>query len=68
MWEYNSAEAAREEAGFETMETYIWQSQNTVAKYIATWLILDLCKAAERKQGGGWGCGGGNRQELNWQG
>ena len=31
--------------------TYIQQRQNTVAQYIATRPILDLCKAAERKQG-----------------
>ena len=33
------------------METYIWRRQNTVAQYIATQLILDLCKAVERKRG-----------------
>ena len=31
------------------METYIRRRQNTVAQYIATRPILDLCKAAERK-------------------
>ena len=35
-WEHTVAEAAREEAGLETMETYIWRRQNTVAQYIAT--------------------------------
>ena len=34
--EYTSAEAEREEAGFEPMETYIWKRKNTVAQYIAT--------------------------------
>ena len=34
-WEYTSAEAEREEAVFETMETYIWQGQNTAMQYIA---------------------------------
>ena len=52
IWEYTSAEAAREEAGFEIMETYIWKSQNRVAQYISTRPILDLCEAAERKRGG----------------
>ena len=51
IWEYTSAEAAREEAGFEIMETYIWKSQNRVAQYISTRPILDLCEAAERKRG-----------------
>ena len=44
-------EAAREETGFEPMETYIRRRLNTVANYIATRLIMDLCEATERKQG-----------------
>ena len=31
-WEHTVAEAAREEEGLETMETYIWRRQNTVAQ------------------------------------
>ena len=50
-WEYTLEEVAREDAGFELMETYIQQMQNTVTDYIATRPILDLCKAAERKRG-----------------
>ena len=46
------------EAGFDTMETYIWRRHNTVAQYIATLLLLDLCKAAERNQGA--------RVEIQW--
>ena len=61
-------EAAIEEAGFETMETYIWQRQNTAAQYIATRPILDLYKAAERKRGNEWEFGGGNRSDLTWRG
>ena len=48
-WEYTSTEAARVEVGFEKMETYSRRSQNTVAQYIATVSIMDLCEAAERK-------------------
>ena len=48
-------EAAREEAGFDPMETYIFRRQNTVAQYIATQPILDLCEAAERKRGARFG-------------
>ena len=48
---YTSAEAAREEAGFEPMKTYIPKRKNTVAQNIAMWPILDLWKAAERKRG-----------------
>ena len=50
-WYYTSVEATIEEAGFDPVETYIRKSQNTVMQYIATLPILDLCKAAERKQG-----------------
>ena len=35
-WEYTSTETAREEAGFKTMEEYIWRRKNTVAQYIDT--------------------------------
>ena len=57
-YEYTSAEVAREEEGFETMEIYIWQRHNTIAQYIATQLILDLCESAERKRG--------SRVEMRW--
>ena len=33
------------------METYIQKIYNTVPQYIATRSIMDLCEAAERKQG-----------------
>ena len=49
-WEYTSSESARADAGFETMETYIRQSQNMVAQYISPRLLLDLCEATERNQ------------------
>ena len=35
-WEYNLADLARAESGFEMMETYIWRRQRTVMQYIAT--------------------------------
>ena len=57
-WEYNLVEAEREEAGFDPMETNIWQRQNKVAQYIAPRLILDLCQVAERKRG--------SRAEMQW--
>ena len=34
--EYTLAVTSREEAGFETMEEYIWQRKNMVAQFIAT--------------------------------
>ena len=33
------------------METYILRRQNTIAQYIATWKILELCLVAERRSG-----------------
>ena len=51
IWEYTSSEAARDEAGFEPMDTYIQRRQNTVVHYIAMLSIMDLCEAAERKWG-----------------
>ena len=44
-------EAARSEAGFETMEKYIRQRHNTVAQYIATRSLLDLCEETDNNTG-----------------
>ena len=52
-WEYSLAEAAKEESGFDLMETYIRRRQNIFAKYILTQPILDLCEVEEWKQGNG---------------
>ena len=49
-WEYTS-EAAREEARIEAMELYIWRRQNTVAQFIDTRLLLELCEKTERIPG-----------------
>ena len=43
-WRYTLAETARDEAEFLTMEEYIRWRQNTVAQYIATRSLLDLCE------------------------
>ena len=49
---YTSAEAAaREAAGFLAMEEYVRRRQNTVAQYIATQSLLDLCEGSERDPG-----------------
>ena len=37
--------------GFETMETFIWLSQNTFVQYIDTQSLLDFCEAMDSKQG-----------------
>ena len=41
-WEYILAATAREEAGFQTMEEYIWRRHNTFVQYIATQFLPDL--------------------------
>ena len=47
-WEYTSAAAAREYAGFEAMRGYIRKRQNISTQFIATQSILDLCEETER--------------------
>ena len=47
-WRYTSAAAAREAAGFLTVEEYFRRLQNTVAQYIATRSLLDLCERLDR--------------------
>ena len=39
------------EAGMQEVETYVSRRQNTVAQFIATRPIMDLCLAAERIPG-----------------
>ena len=50
-WTYTLAAAAREKAGFVTTEEYIRRHQNTVAQYIATQSLLDLCEGLESAPG-----------------
>ena len=50
MWKYTSA-AAREAAGFLTMEEYVRSFQNMFAQYIATRSLLYLCEGSERDPG-----------------
>ena len=39
------------EAGLQEVETYISCCHNTVAQFIATFTIMDLCMAEERRPG-----------------
>ena len=50
-WKYTSAAMAREEAGVLVVEEYIMRCQSTVAQYIATRSLLDLCEELERAPG-----------------
>ena len=51
VWFYPLLEGAMAEAGFLEVETYIYRCQNTVTQFIATRPIMELCLAAERRQG-----------------
>ena len=44
-------EAAISEAGFDTMDMYIQRRHKTVAQYIATRSLLDLCEETEKNKG-----------------
>ena len=59
-WVYLPLEDVMAEAGFQEMETYLSVGQNTVAQYIATIPIMDLCLAAKRRPG--------PRVEMRWRG
>ena len=47
-WTYTLEATARDEDGLLTTEEYTWRCQNTVAQYIDTQLLLDLCEGLER--------------------
>ena len=50
-WHYPSLVGAMKEAGIVWIWTSILRRQNTVAQFIATRPILDLCKKATRRPG-----------------
>ena len=50
-WYYPPMETAMEEAGFDEMVAYALKRNNTVAQYIATRPILDLCEETVRRPG-----------------
>ena len=51
-WHYPSLEGAMKEAGLTDIRTSILIRQNTVAQYIETRPLLDLCEGGESKRGG----------------
>ena len=57
-WSYPSLEGAMKEAGITNARTSINRSQNTVAQYIATRPLLDLCEGATQREGA--------RMTLRW--
>ena len=48
---YPPLEDAMAEAGLQEVETYVSRRQNTVAQFIATRPIMDLCLATEQRPG-----------------
>ena len=50
-WVYTPIGAALEMVGLEEIGAYIARRQNTVAQYISTCLIMDLCLVAEWRTG-----------------
>ena len=48
-WYYPSLREAMREAGFEEIRKSITRMQNTVAQYISTQLIMDLCERATHR-------------------
>ena len=50
-WVYPLLEDVMAEVGLQEVETYVSRRQNTVAKYIATRPIIDLCLMAKRRPG-----------------
>ena len=50
-WYYPSLEGAMREAGLTDIRKSILNRQNTVAQYISTRPLLDLCKGARAREG-----------------
>ena len=50
-WHYPSLEGAMKEAGLTDVRTSINRIHNTVAQYIATQPLLDLCEGARQREG-----------------
>ena len=50
-WRYPPLDAVTEAVGLEEVDIYVLCRQNTVAQYIVTLMILELCLAEERRLG-----------------
>ena len=51
VWVYPPLEDAMAEAIFQEVDTYIYHHQNTVAHFIATRTIMELCLATDQRPG-----------------
>ena len=50
-WVYLPMEEEMKSVGLDEVETYVLRRQNTVAQYISTWPILELCLTTEQRTG-----------------
>ena len=51
LWVHPPPEDAMAEAVFQEVKTYVSRRKNTVAQFIATRLIMDMCLATKRRPG-----------------
>ena len=56
-----------QEAGLTDIRTLILKSQNTVAQYIATRPLLDLCEGARAREGAKVTLRWWNQAGINWE-
>ena len=66
-WYYPSIEGAMREAGLTDIRKSIADRQNTVAQYIATRPLLDLCKGARARDGAKVPMRWWNQADIDWE-
>ena len=66
-WYYPSLEGAMKEAGLTEVGKLITNRQNTVAQYIATRPLLDLCEGASAREGARVPLRWWNQKGIDWE-
>ena len=66
-WNYQSLEGAMREAGLIDIRKSIANRQNTVALYIATRPLLDLCEGARAREGAKVPMRWWNNADIDWE-
>ena len=66
-WYYPSLEGAMREAGLTDIRKSIANKQNTVAQYIATRPLLDLCEGARAREDAKVPMRWWNQADINWE-
>ena len=67
MWHYPSLEGAMREAGLTEIRKSIASRQNTVAQYILTRPLLDLCEGARAREGARVPMRWWNQTDIDWE-